>query len=137
MITQEFILKWHGTIPQKAMEDAIRLVENERAKVLDEVDMHLREARYTYDYGMGIGDNIGSALLKEYANGYNKGVQDGRAEERARVVDENKNAWGKVLNQLHEWKNNAENEHEQKIAYAYFSAIGIINQHLAEIEVKE
>lgn len=44
------------------------------------------------------------------------------------------NAWEEVLNQLHEWKNNAENEHEQKIAYAYFSAIDIINQHLAEIE---
>lgn len=68
---------------------------------------------------------------------YNKGYTKGRADERARVVDENKNAWGKVLNQLHKWKNNAENEHEQKIAYAYFSAIGIINQHLAEIEVKE
>ena len=42
-------------------------------------------------------------------------------------------AWEEVLNQLQEWKNNAENEHEHKIVYAYISAIKIINQHL-EIE---
>lgn len=43
-------------------------------------------------------------------------------------------AWEEVLNQLQEWKNNAQNEHEQKISYAYFSAIKIINQHLSEIK---
>lgn len=43
------------------------------------------------------------------------------------------NAWEEVLNQLQEWKNNAENKHEQKIVYAYFSAIELINQKLAEI----
>lgn len=46
-------------------------------------------------------------------------------------------AWDEVLNQLQEWKNSAENEHEQKISYAYFSAIKIINQHLSEIEEGE
>lgn len=64
-----------------------RISVDERAKIIKEVDMHLRETRYTYDYGMGIGDNIGSALLKEYANGYKKGEQDGRAEERRKFIE--------------------------------------------------
>lgn len=44
MITQEFILKWHGTIPQKAMEDVIRLVENERARTIEEIHTKLVSA---------------------------------------------------------------------------------------------
>ena len=58
----------------------------ERANIIEEVDLHLREADYEYDSNMGIGDNVGSALLKEYANGYKKGEQDGRADERAKIL---------------------------------------------------
>lgn len=53
---------------------------DERVGIIEEVSIHLLEAGYTYDSNMGIGDNIGSALLKEYANGYKKGEQDGRAD---------------------------------------------------------
>lgn len=71
------------------LEETIRA--DERANIVEEVNMHLREAEYEYDSNMGIGDNIGSALLKEYANGYKKGEQDGKADERAKVLE-------KVLN---------------------------------------
>ena len=51
-----------------------------------------------------------------------------------RIAEKSLKAWEEVLNQLQEWKNNAENEHEQKIVYAYFSAIELINQKLSAIE---
>lgn len=60
--------------------------------------------------------------------------QNNDYDEALKLAIRSLNAWSEVLNQLHEWKNKAENEHEQKIVYAYFSAINIINQHLSEIE---
>lgn len=47
---------------------------------LNEVKASLEEAGYEYDENMPIGNNIGSAMLGDYAKGFNRGYESGHCE---------------------------------------------------------
>lgn len=46
-----------------------------REDAIGEVIKSLKEVNYEYDENMSIDNNIGSAMLGEFAKGYNKGVK--------------------------------------------------------------
>lgn len=43
---------------------------------IDEVKASLKQAGYTYDENMSVDNNVGSAMLGEYAEGYKDGYSD-------------------------------------------------------------
>lgn len=46
-----------------------------REDVIGEVIKSLKEVNYEYDENMNVDNNIGSAMLGEFAKGYNKGIR--------------------------------------------------------------
>lgn len=59
-----------------------------KAEMIEEVELSLREAGYEYDENMGVGDNVGSAMLGAYAKGYNKGYEEKCLKVRAEAIAE-------------------------------------------------
>lgn len=59
-------------------------------KTIGEIKSSLAQAGYEYDENMSIDDNIGSAMIKEFARGYNKGYTD------ANVIK----TWKEVIDKL-------------------------------------
>lgn len=69
-------------------QSKIILDETDYDAVANEVAISIKRAGYEYDDDMSIDNNIGSAMLGEYAKGYNKGYEDKCTRVKTQTVDE-------------------------------------------------